>query len=308
MTNAPPPDEIVRGILDGGVARFVAVFTTGVAREAIRRHEAASAAGVALARGLTSGLLLATLTKDKEQVTLQILSDGPLGGIIVDATAAGTARAYVKNPAVGLPPTASGLRASLRRALGTDGIVNVTRDIGVRQGLRGQTALQSGEIDEDVEHYLNTSEQIDSALACDEVLADDGTLVAAAGILVQALPGSQGAATVVAARELLREGALLRALGSRPEDGVALLHTALGDHLGDPKVLDARPVRFHCPCSRDRAGASLALLGAAELADMILEDGKAEIICNFCRARHDFSAADLELIRRELNRPAGPPS
>jgi molecular chaperone Hsp33 len=308
MATRTHTDEIIRGMLEGGDARVVAVITTGVAREAIRRHQAEGAAAVALARGLTSGLLLATLTKDDERVTLQILCDGPLGGLTVDATAAGTARAYVKNPVVRLPPSPPERRASLRHALGKGGLVNVIRDVGLREGFRGQTALQSGEIDEDVEHYLNTSEQIDSALACDAVLAADGTLVAAAGILVQALPGSQGAATVVAARKLLRAGALLRALGSRPEDGVALLQATLADHLGEPRVLDARPVRFHCPCSRDRAGASLALLGAAELSAMILEDGKAEVICNFCRARHDFSAAELELMRRELNRPAGLPS
>jgi molecular chaperone Hsp33 len=74
------------------------------------------------------------------------------------------------------------------------------------------------------------------------------------------------------------------------------------------QALDARPVRFHCPCSRERAGATLALLGAQELAAMILEDGKAEVICNFCRARHDFSEAELELIRRDLNGTGGPPS
>ena len=56
---------------------------------------------MALGRGLTAGLLLATLTKDDERVTLQILGNGPLGGITVDANAAGTARAYVKHPGAG---------------------------------------------------------------------------------------------------------------------------------------------------------------------------------------------------------------
>ena len=57
-------DEILRGTVGGGAARVVAVTTTSVAREAIRRHEATGAAAVALARGVTAGLLLATLTKD----------------------------------------------------------------------------------------------------------------------------------------------------------------------------------------------------------------------------------------------------
>jgi molecular chaperone Hsp33 len=315
------PDEIIRCIADDGAARVVAVTASDVAREAIRRHGATGASAVALARGLTSGLLLATLTKDEERVTLQVLGDGPLGGLTVDATSAGTARAYVKNVGVALAPaarpasTTSSTASSISRprlgpAVGTTGIVNVLRDVGTGGAFRGQTAIVNGEIDEDCAHYLRASEQIESALRCETLFGADGALVAAAGILVQALPGGRGAATVYAARTRLAAGALGDALAAHPHaaDAGTLVDDALGDVLGAWRALDARHVRFFCPCSRERAGASLALLGAPELADMILEDGKAEVICNFCRARHDFTEAELELIRRELAGAAGPPS
>src|SRR5215831_6251069 len=127
-----PPDQIARCVVvddaEVALARAVIVTSTGVAREAARRHQAGGAAAVALARGLTSGLLLATLTKDEERVTLQVLGDGPLGGLTVDATAAGTARAYVKNPAVRLPPPRPGeARASIGAAIGRMGLVSVIR-------------------------------------------------------------------------------------------------------------------------------------------------------------------------------------
>ena len=310
-------DEILRGTVGGGAARVVAVTTTGVAREAIRRHEATGAAAVALARGVTAGLLLATLTKDDERVTLQLLGDGPLGGLTVDATASGTARAYVKNVVAG--PALPADRPLLAAAVGATGVVNVIRDVGLREAFRGRTSFVTGEIDEDCEHYLMASEQIESALRCETVLASDGTLAFSAGILVQALPGGRGAAVVAAARACFAAGALRDALGDADRehphehrahlrDPGSLIEAALGDAIGAWHALDARPVRFHCPCSRDRASASLALLGKSELAAMILEDGKAEVVCNFCRAIHDFSAADLELIRRELQGPADPPS
>jgi molecular chaperone Hsp33 len=309
----PSGDEIVRGIVAGGVARLIAVTATDVAREAVRRHGATGAAAVALARGATAGLLLATLTKDEERVTLQLLGNGPLGGLTVDATAAGTARAYVKNVSAG--PAAPADRPRLGPAVGTTGIVSVLRDVGLRESFRGQTPIATGEIDEDCERYLTTSEQIESALRCETVLAADGALTAVAGILVQALPGGRGAAVVAAARTALAGGALRRALepgpgrdAGTPLDAGTLIEDALGDVLGAWHALDVRPVRFHCPCSRERAGASLALLGAPELAAMILEDGRAEVICNFCRARHEFTEAELELIRRELQGTFGPPS
>src|SRR3954454_20155545 len=95
------PDEGVRCVVAGLGVRVVAALTTGVAREAPRRHEAGTAGAVALGRGLTAGLLLATLTKDDERVTLQVLGNGPLGGITVDANGAGTARGYVRHPGAG---------------------------------------------------------------------------------------------------------------------------------------------------------------------------------------------------------------
>ena len=300
-------DEVVRCLLEGLPVRIVAATTTVAVREAVRRHAAGPAATLALSRGLTAGLLLATLTKDDERVTLQILGDGPLGGVTVDATAAGRVRAYVKHPAGGLKP-AAGARPSLAAAVGRIGLVNVIRDVGLGEPFSGQIALATGEIDEDVESYLEKSEQVVSALACDTLFAPDGTLDFTAGILIQALPGSEGAALVAEARALIAGGEFLRALAGARRDGEGVVAAVLGDRLGKVQVLDRRPVRFDCPCSRARAGTSLALLGEAELAAMILDDGKAEVTCNFCRARYEFDEAELEIIRRENAKPTGPPS
>ena len=303
-------DEIVRTTLRGHPVRVVAVTTTDVTREAARRHEAGQAAALALGRGLTAGLLLATLTKDEERVSLQVLGDGPLGGLTIDAGSAGTARGYVKNPQVPLPATSSaaGGRPSLAAVVGRNGLVSTVRDLGLRESFRGQTALASGEIDEDVERYLLESEQIASAIVCDAIVGADGAVEIAGGILLQALPGTDGAAIVAAAGEGLRAGGLLRILAARPESADEIIVAALGERFGEIQLLDRRPVRFHCPCSRTRAATSLALLGNADLSEMILEDGRAEVTCNFCRARYQFDDAELETIRRELSKSTAPAS
>ena len=304
-------DEIVRGVLADLPVRVVAALTTGVVREVARRHQAAPAGAIALGRGLTGGLLLATLTKDDERVTLQVLGDGPLGGVTVDANGSGTARAYVKHPGAGQiaeggdGPTA---RPALAAAIGKVGVVSVIRDVGLRDNFSGTTQIRSGEIDEDVERYLTESEQIESALACETTAADDGRVVASAGILVQALPG-EAAIEVALARGLFADGALARVVaGGLPPSGDDLLRAVFGGRLGEIRLLDRRPARFFCPCSRERAGVSLAMLGDADLSAMILDDGKAEVSCNFCRARYDFDEAELERIRRRAAGASGPPS
>jgi molecular chaperone Hsp33 len=316
------PGEIARCILADGAARLVVALTTPAADEAARRHQSSGAAALALARGATAGLLLSTLTKDEERVTLQILGDGPLGGLTVDASSSGRVRAYLRNPSARLPPlrAATGTaadRMSLAAAVGHGGIVHVVRDLGLRETFSGETQIATGEIDDDVEHYLIASEQIDSALACDGLLVSsagngdgdgDGTIAISGGILIQALPGSDGAQIVAGARERLRAGALTRALATRPVNAEELLQAALGDALPRVQILDRREVSFYCPCSRERAAASLTLLGANELRSMILEEGTAEVTCNFCRERYDFDETELEAIRREATPPSGPPS
>lgn len=313
------PGEIARCIVADGAARLVVALTTPAVEEAARRHQSSGAAALALARGATAGLLLSTLTKDEERVTLQVLGDGPLGGLTVDASSSGRVRAYLRNPGARLSPLRAATatvpeRMSLAAAVGR-GIVHVVRDLGLRETFSGETQIASGEIDDDVEHYLIASEQIDSALACDGLLVDAGTngggasaIAISGGVLIQALPGTEGADIVAAARERLRAGALTRALATRPPTAEELLLAALGDALPSLQILDRRAVCFHCPCSRERAAASLTLLGASELKSMILDDGKAEVTCNFCRELYEFDEAELEVIRREATPPSGPPS
>jgi molecular chaperone Hsp33 len=301
-------DQIVRCVLTEAPVRVVAALTTDVAREAARRHQAGAAASMALGRGITAGLLLATLTKDDEQVTLQVLGDGPLGGLTVDANGAGTARAYVKHPGAGTIEV-EGPRPSLAAAVGRGGVVSVIRDVGLRENFNGTIAIRSGEVDQDVERYLTESEQIESALACDTVVGPDGRVAASAGILVQALPGQGGEIELADAHRIIADGALARVLAAGlPASGGDLIAAVFGGGLGAVRVLDRRPVRFFCPCSRERAGASLAMLGPADLSAMILDDGKAEVTCNFCRARYEFDEAALEQIRRRAAGGAGPPS
>jgi molecular chaperone Hsp33 len=306
-------DRIVRAMIGDGMARVVAVVATGVAREAARRHDAGAAASIAMGRAVVAGFLLATLTKDDERVTLQLLGDGPLGTLMVDAGSAGTARVFVAHPRIsqplGEPPT-------LGQAVGRTGMVNVVRDVGPGRDFSGRTPLVDGEIDTDVEQYLCKSEQIDSALGCATYLDAQGLVRVAAGVLVQALPHGEGARHVAEARRRLRAGALEAVVGSRQSESTsapvspeALMRAAVGGDFDDLRLLGGDlPLRFHCPCSRERAASTLALLGDKDLLSMIREDGQANVTCHFCGESYDFTDTALEEIRQGVRGEVGPPS
>jgi len=311
-------DAIARGLLAGGAARVVTVISTAATREAASRHGTTGLATVALGRAATAGLLLATLTKDDERVTLQLLGDGALGSLTVDAESSGRVRVFVKNPLAqsAEPLPRPGQRASLAASVGAKGQVVVVRDVGLREPFRGQTSLAGGEIDDDVERYLSDSEQIDSALACDVFFDEAGRVSFAGGVLVQALPGSEGSEYVEAARTALKAGFLAKTVAAAQEDGrrvgcEALASGLVGQESGDgdapPAItwLDRRPVVFHCPCSKERAAATLALLDEDELTHMLASNEQGQVTCNFCRRTYSFSSGEIDAIRADVRQKAG---
>ena len=200
---------------------------------------------------------------------------------------------------------AGGQRTTLAGALGRSGVVNVLRDLGLKEQYTGQCPLVTGEIDEDVEAYLRVSEQITSALGCEVVLSDALDIQVSAGVLVQTLPGHEAATRVRDVQHRLRTGALFELLlGGQPtaEDVARTLTVLPGEELD---VLDLRPVRFRCTCSQERVTAMLGLLGPAELAEMIAENKDAEVYCNFCNERYVASQDRLRKIQGDLARGHG---
>jgi molecular chaperone Hsp33 len=193
-----------------------------------------------------------------------------------------------------------GTRVSLADVMGSEGLVNVIRDMGMSKNFAGQTKMVSGEIDADVEIYLQKSEQIDSVLRCDTLLDGEGMVAASAGFLVQTLPQADGAALVDFIRQTLATERLSEVLReSDPADGAALVKAMLAPLENELEILESRPVCFACPCSHERAAKTLEMLHDEDLQAMILEDNQAQVTCNFCGQQYVFSESELELMRRK---------
>jgi molecular chaperone Hsp33 len=295
-------DHLLTGLLPVQNVRVVAAITDQVARDVARRHGALGGAAAAMGRAATAGLLLATLTKNRERITVEISGGGKLGSLMVDASGDGSVRVRATHPdapVAALPDT----HVPLGLAVGSTGLVRVARDLGLREVVSGQTPLVDGEIDSDLERYLATSEQIPSALGCETLLDAALDPGASGGLLLQTLPGSEAVALLERVRRQLREGALARALRTRPPpDAEGLARLVLGDEADDLLVLSSRPLRFFCPCSKERAAQALATFGPQELAAMAREDQGAEVTCEFCRTHHRFTREELEQIRVEAKR------
>lgn len=292
-------DQLIRATAADNGIRAVGVITTRAVEEARQRHRLSYVATAALGRTMSSGLLLASSMKHEDaRVNLRIRGNGPLGGLLVDAGVDGTVRGYVKNPQVELPPNAQG-KLDVGGAIGRQGYLYVIRDLGYGYPYSSTTELISGEVGDDVTHYLVNSEQTPSALLVGVFVSAEG-VSAAGGLLLQVLPKAARDEALIALLEarvghlsgftpLLLRGATLR----------EIFQDLLGD-LGLNILPEIQMVRYHCGCTFDRMLGALKLLGVNELQDMIVKDAGAEATCHFCNTIYQADESHLSRLITEL--------
>lgn len=288
-------DHLVRATAHDGLVRAFAIDTTGVVAELQRRHGTEPAVTAAIGRLATGTLLFGAMLKEEDQlVTVRIQGDGPAGTLLATANGRGDVRGLVGRPMTGIDQVRDG-KLNVSGVVGTRGRLTVTRDLGMRQPYVGVVELVSGEVGEDLAHYLASSEQTPSAVGIGVFVRTTGDVEAAGGYMVQLLPGvdEDTAARIEAiVRELPHPTTMLRS-GDRPED---VLHRIFPDAL---EMLERMPVRFHCPCSRERVERAILLLGVDAVREIVAEDaakGETEVTCEFCTARYLLTTADLEAL------------
>jgi molecular chaperone Hsp33 len=293
-------DRLIRATAADGGIRAVGVITTRLVEEARQRHKLSYVATAALGRAMSSGLLLASnMKREGSRVNIRVKGNGPLGGLLIDAGLDGTVRGYVENPDIELPPNDRG-KLDVGGAVGREGYLYVVRDVGYGYPYSSTVELVSGEIGDDVAHYLITSEQTPSALLVGVFVGAAG-VSAAGGLLLQVLPKAASDEALV---ELLESRVaqlsgftpLLQAGKTLPE----MFEELLGD-LGLEIFPEVQMVNFNCGCSFNRVLGALKMLGQAELEDMIEKDNGAEATCQFCGEVYQASSSQLMQLIEDLN-------
>lgn len=282
-------DSLVKATAAEKTVRALAAVTTGLVEESRQRHHTAPTASAALGRTLTAGLLLGSMLKEDESLSLQLLGKGPLRGIFVDANARGETRGFVYRPRAHLPIREGKL--DVGGVVGAGTLTVIRTQPWSKEPYRSITPLVSGEIGADVAHYLLNSEQIPSAVSLGVFVQPDEAVSAAGGFLVQVMPGAseetlaQLEANVARAKpvsQLVREG-------MTPQE--ILAHVLEGF---DFTVVTEMPVRFSCRCSRERVLSTLMAMGRQEMHDLLAEEGQASVTCEFCNERYTISREEIE--------------
>lgn len=286
-------DYLVKSLAFDGQIRAYAVDATETVSTAQKLHDTWSAASAALGRSLVGTLLLASASlQGDETMTVKINGNGPVGGIVVDGNANGTVKGYVQNPHVHLPLNDKH-KIDVKGAVGTEGFLAVTKDLGLKEPFTGQVPLVSGELGEDFTYYLAKSEQIPSSVGLSVFVNNDNSIETAGGFMIQVMPGAKEE-TISKIEKRLAEIPMVSEMmrdGKKPED---ILNEILGAE--SVKILDKMPVSYHCDCSRERFLGVLTSLPTDQLQEMADEDHGAEAVCHFCGKKYQFTEDELRKI------------
>ena len=290
-------DYIVRATAGNGQIRAFAATTQNLVEEARQRHNTSPVATAALGRLLTAGTMMGSMMKnDSDVLTIQIKGDGPIGGLTVTADVNGNVKGYVENPDVILPPKNGKL--DVGGAIGI-GLLNIIKDMGLKEPYVGQTILVTSEIAEDLTYYFANSEQVPSSVGLGVLMNKDNTVRCAGGFIVQVMPFVTDEVVTKLEKNIKKISSVTSMLddGCTPEQ---MLEHVL-DNL-DMVVTDTLPAAFKCNCSHERIEKAIISIGKKDIQEMIDEGKEVEVKCHFCNTAYTFSVDELKEILKQAKR------
>lgn len=283
-------DYMVRATAGDAQIRAFAVTSRELVETARAAHNTSPVVTAALGRLMTGALMMGGMLKGEEDIlTLRIRGEGPVHGLTVTADAAGHVKGYADQPQAMMPPNSAG-KLDVGGVIGA-GVLQVMKDMGLKEPYASTVDLQTGEIGDDLTYYFAASEQVPSVVALGVLMNRDNTVRQAGGFIVQLMPFTPDEMVDRLEKKLsgLSSVTAMLETGSTPEE---ILELVLGEF--GVEITDRAPVAFSCNCNRERVEKVLLSLGKKELQELAEEGKEVEMHCHFCNKRYTFSVEEVE--------------
>ncbi|MCI9166975.1 MAG: Hsp33 family molecular chaperone HslO [Dorea sp.] len=284
-------DYIVRATAADSQVRAFAITAGELVETARKRHNTSPVATAALGRLLAGGAMMGSMMKnDTDMLTVKVRGNGPLGGITVTADSHANVKGYVENPDAMVP--AKNGKLDVGGAVGI-GIMQVIKDMGLKEPYVGDTMLVTSEIAEDLTYYFASSEQVPSSVGLGVLMEKDNTVKCAGGFIIQMMPFAKEE-TIARIEENLKHVTSVTELLDRGYTPEEILRELLGN-VG-LEVTDTIPAKFFCNCSKERVEKAVASIGRKDIQEMIDEGKDIEVKCHFCNSAYNYTVEDLKKI------------
>lgn len=286
-------DHIKKFLLEDRSARVIATSAQETWQRAQEHQVINDPVRQLLGELVAAATLLAANLKFDGALLLQLQGQGAVKLIVVECRADLSLRATVK---LRHEPEAheTGLQALLNAdQLGRFSVIlNPPRDNPGRQPYQGVVPLTGDTVAEVLEDYMRQSEQLETRIWL------SATPQRVAGLLLQRMPHDGGQANMAQAQadqSWQTAESICNTLSSEELVSVStdsLLHRLFWQ---SPVVsLESHPITWYCGCNRERVSGMLRSLGQVEVDDIIREQGKITVTCEFCGTPYLFDAVDAK--------------
>jgi len=281
-------DELTKWFLCDEKIMLTVVKSTNMVNKAVKTHSLTCTTGAVLGRAITMGAMMgAKLKNTKDNITAVIMGDGPVGRVVTVSRFGSVVKGYLEVPEVDLMPNDNG-KIDVGGAVGK-GKLRVISDYGFGKPYIGEINLVSGEIAEDFAMYYANSLQQPCAIGLG-VLMKDTKCTSAGGFLVEVMPDATEAdiAEIEIVTNTLKDiSNILKDI-----DTVEFVNKYFG-HLM-PKLYETIEPKFKCDCTNARVKKVVKSLSKEERETLYDENGKIEVVCDFCGKVRCVSKEEIE--------------
>lgn len=277
--------------------RFIIVDSTELVQSIRNIHKTSATASAALGRLATMASIMShELKNEAHNITLNLQGNGKGGMLISTVNGKGEVKSYVTNPQCDLTPKQN-RKLNVGGFVGHDGLLTVIKDYKLKEPYIGQTKLVSGEIAEDFSHYFYQSDQRPTVVSLGVLVDTDLSIKSAAGLFIQALPGFDESLIDKLEKDI-NNLPPISSLFTSHFNPFEVLNKYFQDF--DLKLLGEKDIKYLCDCNRKRVEKSLISLGKDTLNELIENDGHAELVCDFCNKKYNFTKEELINLRDNI--------
>lgn len=277
--------KILKTLIFNNSISLAVLDTTDIVNKAIEIHNLTPLTAAALGRTMTASLFMASnLKNDGDKLSVTISGNGVGGHIIVSVDSKLNVRGYIDNPKAELPLNEKG-KLDVKGCVG-EGRITVVRTMGLKESYTGTSEIISGELAEDFSYYYAKSEQEPTAMALGVKVKND-KCIGAGGIVIQALPNALE-------EDLIKAEELISNFKDISTQISTIGINGIIDKYFSSYTFYESCANYNCICSKEYIDSVVISLGKEEVDDILKEQGKIEVVCQYCNKKYIYEREDTE--------------
>lgn len=274
-------DTSIRFSLENTAVRGVIAVLEDTTEEALNNAAYSDGVAALMKQFLAATAAIGSLTRFEGTMTLQARSDAGINLVMAERKEKGSLRAIARGH--------EQVMGSTLNELLPNGILAITLDPKVGQRYQGIIPLESNDLSVGLADYFAQSEQLRTSITL--IPTSKGI----AAIMLQAMPTTELNQCTDEDWDTVKMLVdTLKAKEIETLDGNDVLYRIF--HEFGVRVFEQDNIRYECGCSKERMAKALSTLDPKELIDILKQDGKLQLNCDFCNASHDFYLQDLQKI------------